>query len=103
MHTESMHLVDLIEKRKSENASDQKIRKDYDQFIETIARRKKIPLHGQFEITPYCNLDCKMCYVHLNSDQFSKDRLIPVETWKKLIDDAHAAGMLYASLHRESC
>ncbi len=100
---ESMHLVDLIEKRKSENASDQRIKKDYDQYIEIIAREKKIPQHGTLELTPYCNLDCKMCYVHLNCDQFSKDRLIPVETWKKLIDDAHDAGMLYASLTGGEC
>lgn len=24
-----------------------------------------IPISGTFELTPRCNFDCKMCYVHL--------------------------------------
>ena len=28
------------------------------------AAAKQIPIYGGFELTPYCNLSCKMCYVH---------------------------------------
>ena len=26
---------------------------------------KGIPISGTFELTPRCNISCKMCYVHL--------------------------------------
>lgn len=35
-------------------------------FLNFKARDKGIPISGSFELTPLCNLDCKMCYVHLN-------------------------------------
>ncbi len=28
------------------------------------ATLKHLPIYGGFELTPYCNLSCKMCYVH---------------------------------------
>lgn len=98
-----MRLVDYIEKLKENHESDKIIKKGYNNFIEIIARKKKVPINGKFELTPLCNLDCKMCYVHLNSTQFRKEELLPVETWKKLIDDAHSAGMLYATLTGGEC
>ena len=103
MPTRHGHLVEYISELKSQGLSNEVIRKKFSRYIEIIARDQKIPLHGQFELTPLCNLDCKMCYVHLNSTQFRKDQLIPVETWKQLIGEAHRAGMMYASLTGGEC
>ena len=30
-------------------------------FLDFKARKKNIPITGSFELTPLCNLDCKMC------------------------------------------
>lgn len=103
MNNESTSLVDFIESLKKQNLSDKEIKKRYNNYIENRAREKRIPLHGKLELTPYCNLDCKMCYVHLNSEQFCSDKLISVETWKRLIDEAHSAGMLYTTLTGGEC
>lgn len=96
-------LVEYISELKKNGSSDSIIRKCFNRYIEIMAREKKIPLYGQFELTPLCNLDCKMCYVHLNSSQFKKNQLISVETWKKIIDEAHGAGMMNASLTGGEC
>ena len=96
-------LVDILSDMKARGASDREVRKGFNRYMETVARQKRIPLHGSFELTPLCNLDCKMCYVHLNGASFGSDRLIPVDRWKGLILEAHRAGMLYASLTGGEC
>ena len=63
-----------------------------DRFIDDKAREKGIPLNGKFELTPLCNLDCKMCYVHLQKNQMQQE-LLPVSTWKKLAKEAFDMGM----------
>ena len=34
-------------------------------YLRNDAYDKKIPFKGVFELTPRCNFDCNMCYVHL--------------------------------------
>ncbi|MCF0229916.1 MAG: radical SAM protein [Parasporobacterium sp.] len=72
-------------------------------FLNFKARDKGVPISGTFELTPLCNLDCKMCYVHLNRNQMGDKKLLPVETWKNLMKDAVDAGMMYASLTGGEC
>ncbi len=73
-------------------------------YISLKARYKDIPVSGTFELTPLCNLDCKMCYVHLNSNQIQlNERLCTVEEWKSIIDQAIEAGMLFADLTGGEC
>ena len=97
------NIIELIEKLKSEGISEDKYKSYIDLFIEEKARRKGIPLTGQFELTPLCNLDCKMCYVHLNEHQFDKSRLMPVDFWKKTIRAAYDQGMRKATLTGGEC
>ena len=47
-------------------------------FLNFKAREKNIPISGSFELTPLCNLDCKMCYVHLNKAQMNGAQLLTV-------------------------
>ena len=73
-------------------------------FISMKARYKNIPVSGTFELTPLCNLDCKMCYVHLTANQLKKEeRLLSVDEWKKIIRQAVDAGMMYAVLTGGEC
>lgn len=69
------------------------------EYIGYKAREKEIPVSGGFELTPLCNLDCKMCYVHLTPAQLPKEHtLLTVEQWKDIIRQAVDAGMLYADV-----
>lgn len=72
-------------------------------YLNFRAREKDIPLSGVFELTPLCNLDCKMCYVHLQKEQMGGAGLLSVDTWKGLIDQAVSAGMMYAKLTGGEC
>ena len=76
---------------------------DYSHFLDHQARQKNIPIWGQFELSPQCNLDCKMCYVHLNPEQFSGHSVLPVATWKDLMRQAWEAGMIRATLSGGEC
>ena len=73
---------------------------NYNQFLATAmqnARKNDTPISGCFELTPLCNLDCRMCYVHL-SDPSVKARMLTGDQWIDLMDQAIAGGMLSALL-----
>ena len=72
-------------------------------YLDTKARKRGIPLHGKFELTPLCNFSCKMCYVHLNPDQMKNRSALPVNVWKDLMHQAWEAGMISASLTGGEC
>lgn len=61
------------------------------------ARKTDTPISGSFELTPLCNLDCKMCYVHL-SDPTVKARMLSGDEWIGLMGQAIAHGMVNALL-----
>lgn len=71
--------------------------------IRKEAADKGIPIHGHFELTPQCNLNCKMCYVHLNTRQMKGIRELSCDTWINLIDSAIEEGMIFASLSGGEC
>ena len=77
--------------------------KDYSRFLEHKARQKKIPFSGQFELSPLCNLDCGMCYVHLNPEQLQGHSVLSVKAWKDLMHQAWEAGMMQAALTGGEC
>ena len=50
------------------------------EYLSYKARQTDTPIDGAFELTPLCNLDCKMCYVHLRPEQFQPgERLLTVD------------------------
>lgn len=75
----------------------------YRRYIERKAREKGVPISGIFELTPLCNLDCKMCYVHLTSEQMGNKTPLSVEQWKSLMKEAVDHGMMYATLTGGEC
>ena len=72
-------------------------------LLDEKAREQGIPIYGQFELTPLCNFDCKMCYVHLNPDQISSAPPLSVEVWKHLMHEAWSCGMITATLTGGEC
>ena len=72
-------------------------------FIKHKAWEDGIPLSGSFELTPLCNLDCTMCYVHESHGRYSVQDLLPSDVWIKCIDDACRSGMLFAQITGGEC
>ena len=100
---ESRNTIELIKKLSALGVPENEYKLHLDRFLEFKARRLGIPMHGRFELTPLCNLDCKMCYVHLGTSQFNESSLLSVNTWKDLISQAHEAGMINATLTGGEC
>lgn len=66
------------------------------EFLHRKASAARIPLSGTFELTPVCNMDCKMCYVRMSRGQQEAIRpLRSAEEWLELARAAKNAGMLY--------
>lgn len=58
-----------------------------------------IPLAGTFEITPRCNLNCKMCYVRLSAqEQQARGRELTADEWLAIAEQARSGGMLFLLL-----
>lgn len=93
-------LFDIIQNSTNSSIN---VNNSINQFLEVKARAKGVPIHGSFELTPLCNLDCKMCYVHLTARQLGNRKLLSVDKWKKLINHAVESGMLYATLTGGEC
>ncbi len=69
-------------------------------FLTAKARQNRIPLSGTFELSPVCNLNCKMCYVRKTAGEVAAhDRpILNLEQWKRIADEALDAGMLFLLL-----
>ncbi len=69
------------------------------EYLYQKAAAAGVPLSGTFELTPVCNMDCKMCYVRISRQQ--QEAIAPLKTaqqWLELGKRAKEAGMLYLLL-----
>ena len=98
-----MRAIDVIQELKESNGKEEQNFSNITLLLDAKARAKGIPLSGQFELTPLCNFDCKMCYVHMHQDQLEDKKILPVETWKRIIYQAWQSGMVMASLTGGEC
>ena len=89
----------LAEKRDNERLS---LHEFYD-YLEPKAREQGVPMHGSFELTPLCNFNCKMCYVHLTKEQMRERSLLTTDQWKEIMRQASEAGMIRATLSGGEC
>ncbi len=52
-----------------------------------------IPISGTFELTPRCNFNCRMCYVHLKPEQIPLyGRELTAKEWLHIASEAKEAG-----------
>lgn len=80
--------------------------KSYEQWKTALvlsAKAKRIPILGQYELTPCCNLDCKMCYVHDSNSNALRARELSTETWMRIFDEAYDMGLMFATLTGGEC
>lgn len=67
--------------------------------LNLLAKYRQVPLHGTFELTPRCNFNCKMCYVHLKDSAVSSfGQELSTDKWLSLAEEARNLGLLYLSL-----
>lgn len=96
-------LRELLAQLDAEGVTDYRRYDAVRRFMGFKAREKNVPISGSFELTPLCNLDCKMCYVHLNKDQMHGAALLSVDAWKDIMRQAVDAGMMYARVTGGEC
>ncbi len=79
-----------------------RIKYAYDPFTEYLHRnasRQLLPLSGTFEVTPVCNMSCRMCYVRMSKEEQEAIRsLRTAKEWLDLGQTAKDRGMLYLLL-----
>lgn len=69
------------------------------EYLHIKASLAGIPLNGTFELTPCCNMSCKMCYVRMTKQQ--QEQIAPLRTageWLALAEEAKKQGMVYLLL-----
>lgn len=77
-------------------------------FVENFLMRKS-RLHGRpycasFELTPLCNFDCKMCYMHLTKEQMEAEgRILTTEEWLDIVRQSVDAGVSDVDLTGGEC
>lgn len=74
----------------------------YNTYERTLIRRalqKGIPLSASFELSPLCNMNCRMCYVRLSKEEMKeKGRLRTAREWLELAHQMRDAGTLFIIL-----
>lgn len=69
------------------------------QYVFAAGTRKRIPVSGTFELTPRCNLSCKMCYIRMSGEEMAaRGRELTAEEWLAVGREAVSAGMIYLLL-----
>lgn len=63
--------------------------------IKKKAYENKIPIHATFELTPRCNFNCQMCYVHLLTEEIAKfGKELTADQWLMVGKQAADMGVL---------
>ena len=71
----------------------------YREFLRKEARKTGTPAFGTFELTPLCNFNCKMCYVHLSPERMHElGRLRTADEWVDMARQAQELGTVWITL-----
>ena len=69
------------------------------EYLHMKGNRLGLPIAGTFELTPRCNFNCKMCYVHLTEkEQKLRGRELTTEQWLSIGREAKEAGTVFLLL-----
>lgn len=68
---------------------------EYGKILLEKCKKNEIPFHVGFELTPFCNFSCNMCYIRLNKKQAeAQGKLLTTEQWIHLAKEAKSLGAL---------
>lgn len=96
-------LVELLEDLENKGIRGQRRKSIVFAYLGDQAKAKERPIVASFELTPLCNFDCKMCYIHLSKTQIEPHSLLSVDQWKHIIDMSIDAGIMAADLTGGEC
>ncbi len=69
------------------------------EYLHTKAAAAGIPMNGTFELTPCCNMACRMCYVRMTeTERQKKGPLKTAREWIALAREAKKDGLLFLLL-----
>lgn len=70
------------------------------EYLSNKALDLELPISGTFELSPMCNLECRMCYVRKTAAQVAAHPrpMMTLQQWLKLAQEARDAGMLFLLL-----
>lgn len=72
---------------------------DYFELLRLTAKKNRVPLSVTFELTPFCNFSCVMCYIRLDKEQAQKQgRLLSADEWLEIARQAKETGTLNITL-----
>ncbi len=72
---------------------------DYFELLRLEAVKNRVPLSVTFELTPFCNFRCVMCYIRLGKEEAEKQgRLLSADEWLEIASQAKEAGALNITL-----
>lgn len=98
------NLIDLLEELDRDGITGYRKQEIYKRYMNFRARMRGEAYSGGFELTPLCNFDCKMCYVHLTKDQMAKEaKLLTPNQWISIMGQAVDAGLMHADLTGGEC
>lgn len=70
-----------------------------EEFLRKRADVECIPVAGVFELTPLCNMDCRMCYVRMSQKEMAaQGRIRTAEEWLALGKSAVEQGLMFLLL-----
>ena len=69
-------------------------------YFMSKAKNIRLPISGTFELSPICNFNCRMCYVHRKKSELEAlgKQILPTSFWIDLAKKAVDKGMLYLLL-----
>lgn len=68
-------------------------------YLHAKGHRLGLPISGTFELTPRCNFNCKMCYVHLpEAEQRRRGQELAAAQWISFAEQARDAGTVFLLL-----
>ena len=69
-------------------------------YLFAKAAQSHTPICGTFEVTPLCNFNCPMCYVHMTKEQMKDTgrRPLTADQWQDIAAQGRDKGLLYLLL-----
>lgn len=68
-------------------------------FLYQKAARRRVPISGTFELTPRCNMNCRMCYIRMSEEEMrARGREYTAQEWISMGRVCREQGMLFLLL-----
>ena len=68
---------------------------EYAKIIVEKCKKSRTPSNASFELTPYCNFNCNMCYIRLTPEQAQKQgSLLTTDQWIFIANEAKKLGTI---------